>query len=209
MTRIIMIRHGETEWNQLGIYQGQLNSNLTENGRNQAIAIAQRLQNHKFDCLYSSDLGRAQETAQPVSKACNLPLQLEKGLRERNYGIFEGLEKNRVADVHSEAYISHKTNDPHYDIPNGESMFQFQKRVWICIETLAKKHEGKSIIIVTHGGTIAAIVYKILSMDLSTKRPFSTLNTSYNEIYQSGDRWLLKVLGDTSHLFNTALEDIV
>ena len=76
MTRIIMIRHGETEWNQLGIYQGQLNSNLTENGLNQASAIAQRLQDFNFDYLYSSDLGRAQETAIPVSKACNLPLHL-------------------------------------------------------------------------------------------------------------------------------------
>ena len=209
MTRIIMIRHGETEWNQLGIYQGQLNSNLTENGLNQASAIAQRLQDFNFDYLYSSDLGRAQETAIPVSKACNLPLHLNTGLRERHYGDFQGLEKSRVADIHPKAYTSHQANDPHYVIPNGESMVQFQKRVWTCIENLAEKHEGKSIIIVTHGGTIAVIIYKILALDLSTKRPFSTLNTSYNEIYQSGDRWILKVLGDTSHLFYTTLEDIV
>jgi len=209
MTQIILVRHGETEWNQRGIFQGQLNSDLTETGHIQATAIAQRLQKHNFDFLYSSDLNRAQETARPISKACDLPLQLNEGLRERHYGIFQGLDKSRVSDIHSEAYAEHKSGNPRYVIPKGESMFQFQKRVWTCLENLAVQHEGKSLVIVTHGGTIAVIIYKILKMDLSLKRPFSTTNTCYNEIYRSEDGWLLKVLGDTSHLSSTGCEDLV
>lgn len=208
MTRIILIRHGETEWNALGLYQGQLNSPLTDEGRQQAVALAARLDNAPIDALYASDLDRTQETAAPLVATSSLELSIDPRLRERHYGIFQGLDKTSVAKLHPEAYAGHHSGDPDFQIPEGESTRQFYKRVTGCLEDLAAHHPDQQIAIVTHGGFIALAIKYVLGLSLDSERRFVMSNTSYNLITRSDKGWMLHTLGDISHLQNDGQDDI-
>jgi probable phosphoglycerate mutase len=208
VTRIILIRHGETEWNARGLYQGQLNSPLTAAGRQQAVALAERLRDMPIDALYSSDLERTQETAAPLVAASGLELRLDPRLRERHYGIFQSLDKTAVATLHPEAYAGHHSGDPDFQIPEGESTRQFHERITRCLEDLADRHDGEEITIVTHGGTIGIAIKYVLGLSLETERRFVMANTSYNLIARNKKGWMLHTLGDISHLQNEGQDDI-
>ncbi len=209
MTHIVLIRHGETEWNALGLYQGQKNSPLTAEGRQQAMALAERLRDEPLDALYASNLERTQETAAPLVEVSGLDLRIDPRLGERHYGIFQGLARGDVEGRHPEAHAAYTAGDPDYQIPEGESTRQFYERVVECIEELAERHAGQHIAAVTHGGTIAMVIKYVLALDLAAERRFTTANTSYNLISRQADGWMLHVLGDTSHLQTTGRDDIV
>lgn len=208
MSRIILIRHGETEWNARGIYQGQLNSPLTAEGRQQAVALAERLRDTPIDALYSSDLGRTQETAAPLVAASGLELRIDPRLRERHYGIFQGLDKKGVAKLHPDAYAGHHSGDPDFQIPDGESTRQFHERITQCLEDLAAHHKNEQIAVVTHGGTIGLAVKYVLGIDLDAERRFLMANTSYNLLVRDDSGWMLHTLGDISHLEDEGQDDI-
>lgn len=208
MTRIVLIRHGETEWNALGLYQGQQNSPLTDEGRQQARALAVRLRDEPLDALYASDLERTQETAAPLVEATGLDLRIEPGLGERHYGIFQGLARSDVEGLHPEAHAAYISGDPDYQIPEGESTRQFFERVVQCLEQLAARHAGEHIAVVTHGGTITMAIKYVLGLDLAAERRFAMANTSYNLICHQNGGWMLHVLGDTSHLQTGSRDDI-
>jgi probable phosphoglycerate mutase len=208
VTRIILIRHGETEWNARGLYQGQLNSPLTAAGRQQAIALAERLRGTSIDALYSSDLGRTQETAAPLVAASSLELRIDSRLRERHYGIFQSLDKTAVATLHPEAYAGYHSGDPDFQIPEGESTRQFHERITSCLEDLAGRHDNEQIAIVTHGGTIGIAIKYVLGLSLEAERRFIMANTSYNLIARDKRGWMLHTLGDISHLQDESQDDI-
>ncbi len=208
MTRIILIRHGETEWNALGLYQGQLNSPLTTDGRQQAVALAERLRDTPIDALYTSDLGRTQETAAPLVAKSGLELSIDPRLRERHYGIFQGLDKTTLAAQYPEAYAGHHSGDPDFQIPEGESTRQFYERVTSCLEDLAERHHHEQIAIVTHGGFIGLAIKYVLSLALDAERRFTLTNTSYNLITRDDEGWMLHTLGDISHLQGEGQDDI-
>ncbi len=208
MTYIMLIRHGETEWNALGLYQGHLNSPLTKEGHQQARALAQRLRGHRIDVIYTSDLGRTQETAAPLAKASGLEPRIDARLRERNYGIFQGLEKSAVKSRYPAEYAAHHAGDPDYQIPDGESTRQFHERTVTCLEDLADRHQGEHIAIVAHGGGIGMTIKYVLGLDLIAPRNFVMPNTGYNLIVKEADGWMLQTLGDVSHLERGGLDDI-
>jgi len=129
-TRLILIRHGETEWNRAGRIQGyHADSVLTATGREQVRALAARLAREGIDALYSSDAGRTRETAAPIGAAMGLPVVYETALRERNYGVFEGHSFAGVESAFPEEFERFRTRDPHYVPPEGESAAQFRDRV--------------------------------------------------------------------------------
>lgn len=209
MTYIVLIRHGETEWNARDLYQGQQNSPLTAEGRQQAQALAQRLGNKPLDALYASDLGRTQETAAPLVEASGLDLRIDSRLGERHYGIFQGLARNEVQTRHPEVYAACMAGDPDCPIPEGESPRQFYERVVECLEELATRHAGEHIVVVAHGGTITMAIKYVLGISLMAERRFVVANTSYNLLGHGNDGWVLRVLGDTSHLDGHSRDDIV
>lgn len=209
MTRIVLIRHGETEWNALGLYQGQRNSPLTAEGRQQAQALAERLRHVQLDAIYASDLERTQETAAPLIRTTGLELHIDSRLGERHYGIFQGLARDDVEAHHPEAHAAYLSGDPDYQIPEGESSRQFYERVVACLEELATRHADGQIVVVTHGGTITMAIKYVLGLDLTPERRFVTANTSYNLVSRQADGWMLHVLGDVSHLEADSRDDIV
>jgi probable phosphoglycerate mutase len=200
-TRIIAVRHGETEWNKAGKQQGHLNSELTELGVRQAQAIANGLSKFSIDEFYCSDLGRAVQTAEIISHSIGKEFVPDARLREQNLGILQGLTRTAFESKYPEEYSRFISNDPDYSIPGGESIRDRFSRCIHCVEDISKTHCGKSILIVTHGGVLMSFVHKALCMPLAQKRTFSLLNGSVN-IFSISEtmEWRLEIWGDISHM---------
>jgi len=209
MMRLILIRHGETEWNARGLYQGQLDSPLTGEGLAQAERLGERMRRHSpIAALYASDLARTHATAAPTSLALGLEIVSEPDLGERGYGIFQGVDKSAIQDKYPEEYAAHLTADPDYIIPGGESTRQFHTRVVAALDRLGQRYRGKQIAVVTHGGVLTAIFNHILGLAINAPRYFATPNTGYNLVSDAGNGWRIETMGDVSHLQNGALDDI-
>jgi 2,3-bisphosphoglycerate-dependent phosphoglycerate mutase len=200
-TTIIAVRHGETEWNKIEKQQGHLDSKLTELGIRQAQAMAHGLKKLTIDHFYSSDLGRAVQTASIISEAMHITFVPDSRLRERNLGILQGLTKKEFDVKYPEDYIKLQSNDPDYRIPNGESVRDRYMRNISCAEDLSQLHYGKTILLVAHGGVLMSFIHKTLEIPLTSPRNFSLFNASINIFSISGNnRWTLEVWGDVNHL---------
>ena len=151
MSQLILIRHCETLWNRERRMQGHSDSPLSDIGMRQAQLLARRLQEMKFTSLYCSDSGRAQHTARSVAELTGHELIVEPRLRERHFGIFEGLTALEIEAQHPAAYARFKSRDPHYAVPGGESATGFRDRALACLTEIAGRHVGELVVIVTHG----------------------------------------------------------
>lgn len=208
-TKIIAVRHGETEWNKVERQQGHLNSNLTEKGKLQAKAIGDCLLNYKIDLFYSSDLGRARETAQIISKIIKLEFTTDNRLRERNLGILQGITKSEFKKLYPDDWSKFNENDPDYEMPKGESIRQRYERAINCVENLSENSKGRTILLVSHGGILMSLIYKALNLPLNQKRTFSLFNGAINIFSISEEmEWRLEVWGDTHHLEKYGIETI-
>lgn len=209
MTRVILIRHGETEWNARGLYQGQRDSPLTPEGLAQADALAQRMRRHSaISALYTSDLPRTHATAAPTAQTLGLETISEPDLGERNYGIFQGEDKTTIKERFPKEYAAHTAGDPDYAIPEGESARQFHDRVISALDALGARHTGKQIAIVTHGGVLTVVFKHVLGLSITAPRYFSVPNTSYNLLSNQGNGWRVESMGDISHLDKGTLDDV-
>jgi len=199
-TELIVVRHGETVWNLDGRQQGQLDSPLTELGIHQAEAVGLALADADCRALYSSDLGRAAETADIVGRTLGLPVVTDARLRERHLGI---LQARTMADFERENPDEHarfRGSDPDYVVPGGESARQRHERSVACAEDLARRHPGQTIVIVTHGGPLGSLMRHALGLPLAGPRRFSLLNASMNTFAVKDGEWRLISWGDTHHL---------
>ncbi|GAV86884.1 His_Phos_1 domain-containing protein, partial [Cephalotus follicularis] len=203
-TEIIVVRHGETEWNAIKRLQGQLDVELNDVGRQQAALTAGRLSREpKISAVYSSDLKRAFETAETIATSCGgLEVFKEPDLRERHLGDLQGLVLHEAAKLNTKSYkafLSHKTSQ---DIPGGgESLDQLHDRCTSALERIHRKHKGERVVVVTHGGVIRALYKRACPNGMAAGK---ILNTSINIFHLlDEDRWIIKAWGDVSHLNQT------
>lgn len=199
-TQLIVVRHGETEWNIARIRQGHLDSKLTEKGLAQARALAQRLAREKFTALYSSDLGRAVQTASAIADLTGHKIVTDPRLRERHLGIFQGLSGDEINAKYPEERRLFRTVGPDYVIPGGESMRQQVQRNVGYLTELAEKHCGEQVVVVTHGGVVSGFFRHTLEIPLEAPRRFEFVNAGLNIFAREEDIWLLLTWGDVSHL---------
>jgi probable phosphoglycerate mutase len=199
-TTIIAIRHGETEWNRLGLQQGHLDSPLTPLGREQASAMAEALAEMGIQTIYSSDLGRARETADLVAGRLGLPVSTDPRLRERDLGILEGLTMAQFGQNHPAEAAALWSGDPDYVLPGGESTRQRHTRNIASVEDLARQHPGGVILIVAHGGVLNSFFRKAVGLPLEVPRRFSLDNAALNVFTIAGSVWRLQTWGSISHL---------
>jgi broad specificity phosphatase PhoE len=146
MTTMLLARHGETEWNRLGRYQGWADPALNDTGRAQARALAEQLRSTPFAAVYSSDLRRAHETAEIVAAPHHVPVIVEPGLREVNVGAWSGLTRDEV-----------ERRFPRGERPGGETRQEHTARVLAAAERIARAHPDDRILLVSHGGTMRAL----------------------------------------------------
>src|SRR5690242_2691048 len=151
MTRLLLVRHGETDWNADGRLQGQTDRPLSDFGRSQARRLADELAEEKLEAIYASDLARARETAEIVGERVGLPVSLDPDLREKDWGTWEGLtavERDRVA----------------FD---GESTEAHQERMLRALRRISDSHAaGDRILVVTHGGSMRRVQTAVLGWAL-------------------------------------------
>lgn len=200
MTEILLIRHGETLWNQQGRMQGQHDSPLTAMGLQQARQLARRLKDVAFTTLYSSDLGRAHQTARCIADATRHEVIAEPGLRERDFGIFEGLTNAEIKARHPEEHAIFARRDSDYAMPGGESAARFRERVVRTLEEIAARHRDETIVVVSHGLVLDALYRTACRMALDIPRGFPLLNCSVNTFRHGPDGWLAVTVCDVGHL---------
>jgi probable phosphoglycerate mutase len=199
-TLVIIVRHGQTQWNIRKIRQGHLDSELTEKGVSQARALGQRLARESFTALYSSDLGRAVQTARMITAVTGHEIVTDHRLRERHLGIFQGLSGDEIKDKHPEEYRLHRTLGPDYVIPGGESVRQQVARNVTCLDEIAVKHPGEKVVVVTHGGVVSGLFRHVLNIPLEAPRRFEFVNAGLNVFAYENGNWMLRTWGDVSHL---------
>ena len=154
MTRILLARHGETDWNRVGRWQGHADLPLNDAGRTQAAELAERLAGDGIAAIYSSDLMRASQTARVVADRLGLAVVEDAGLREIDVGSWSGLTRAEVEQRFPEGYARWLGGEIGHD---GETREELTERVVGAVEQIAAEHPEGTILVVTHGGAIRAI----------------------------------------------------
>ncbi|MDR2837528.1 MAG: histidine phosphatase family protein [Azonexus sp.] len=208
VTCLCLVRHGETGWNIEKRIQGQIDIALNANGVKQAEAAGRWLAKADMEALYSSDLGRAWQTAEAIGRATGLPPQAEAALRERRYGVFEGLTHDEAKLKDPAGHAALVARDPDYALGNGESLKMLLARVSGVMQRLVERHPGGRIIAVTHGGVIDIVNRLIRGNPLETPRDFLIPNTGFNWLVCRDGAWAIEVWGDTSHLAPGVLDEL-
>ena len=160
MTELWLVRHGQTDWNLTGRWQGQASyaPGLNDVGRAQALAIRDQMKDVNFSAIYSSDLLRARQTSELIAEPLGLTVTLEPRLREINLGVWEGMLSMEIAERYPQE-LAERARDPfHTRAPQGESPMEVAERVIAAVNDIAKEHIGKSVIIVSHGVSLAIII---------------------------------------------------
>ena len=125
----------------------------------------------------------------------------DAGLRERDYGIFQGLPKSDIESLHPAEWARHQSGDPDYIIPHGESQQQLLVRVVTTIDDIAARHADELVVAVTHGGTLGTFTKYVLGLPVDASRRFDMGNTSISLFYLDEDgRWMVRFFGDLAHL---------
>jgi len=198
-TEIILIRHGETEWNSQKRMQGHSNSDLSSVGQAQIQALGQWMKNVPFDLIYSSDSPRAKQTAESITQFSGHELQFDQRLREKNLGVFEGLTSEEARERHPEVFRLFKTAGSKYVIDEGESTQQLQDRALEIVNEIRIKHPEERVLLVTHGGFIRVVMKHSLGLSLETPTRFLIRNTGVFRLVWE-DKWLVSQMGGVSHL---------
>ncbi len=156
-THFFLIRHGETVWNLENRFQGQKDSPLSDKGRQQAQQLGQHFKQIDIQALYSSDLGRAIGTAEPIAASKSLPLQTMISLRERSFGIFEGRCREEARAENPKAFEAWNLGSFSEVVPGGESRQNLCERVIEGLQNIAAAHQQQSVAVVTHGGVLSSL----------------------------------------------------
>ncbi len=200
-TRICFVRHGETDWNIEMRMQGHIDLALNALGEAQAVAVGRCFSGVQAAALYSSDLLRARQTAQPIAEALQLPMILLPALRERNFGRCEGLTFEEIAARNEDDARAIVSRDPDYAAPGGgESRRQHVSRVLDCVAGLVRQHPGQSIVAVTHGGVLDVIYRRVRGLPPDAPRDYPIPNAGINWVSIDGEQWTIECWGETAPL---------
>src|SRR3569623_730652 len=179
-TRICLIRHGETGWNVEKRIQGHTDIPLNETGRAQALAMAFNAAHHRFGAIYSSDLSRALETARVLAQREGLEVKCLPQLRERHFGLFQGLTAAEGAERYPKAYAHYVARDLDYEFGTGVSRRSLAGRVGVAIDWLVRHHGGQTIAAVSHSGVLDVIYRRATGRPLNTPRAYTNPNSALN-----------------------------
>lgn len=205
-TRLTLIRHGQTDWNQGGRIQGHLDIPLNALGQQQAQCMGAALADSGIDAIYSSDLARAWDTAKALQARTQIALMPEPGLRERSFGRLQGQTLEEMFAQDPVLAVAFQTRDPQYQPPEGESMIEFRDRVLSTVYRLAQQHAGEHIALVAHGGVLDMLYRDAMGLDLQAPRNWAIDNTSVHRLLWTSEGLRLLAWGDVSHLAELAAQ---
>jgi probable phosphoglycerate mutase len=201
ITRILAIRHGETDWNVASRIQGQIDIELNAQGQWQAQQVALALAEEDIHAIYASDLSRALTTAQHISTHHNLPVRSLQALRERHYGVFESQTWDDIQQAHPQDATRWRDRDPDWTPANGgESLVMLHDRVSRVLHDIASEHRGQQIALVTHGGVLDIWYRLATGQDLQVARTWKLRNTAINRLLWTPQGWQMVGWADERHL---------
>jgi len=200
--KIILVRHGETEWNRLRRFQGRTDIPLNQKGNDQARALALALKDEALTAIYSSPLGRAMETAQHIgSFHPATPVLKEQGLVEMDLGEFEGMDARQWAAEHVDFRKVWERKPATLPMPGGESLRQVQLRAVEALERIAESHgAGSTLLLCAHNFVIATLLCFALGIDLDQFRQLRQDTAALNILHNNGTAFEVETVNDCRHL---------
>ena len=204
-TQLLLIRHGETAWNAEHRIQGQLDIPLSPQGMLQAAQLADCLAGEPISAIYSSELSRSWLTAAPLAARLGLEVIAEPRLRERSFGIFEGLTLDEIAERHPNEFREWRARHPEWRPHGGESGQQLIDRVLGAVSDITATHAGQNVILVSHGGVLDVVYRTARELEWHAPREHQMLNAAVNRLTASGSPLLLAIdrWSDIAHLQET------
>ncbi|MBO5993175.1 MAG: histidine phosphatase family protein [Acidaminococcaceae bacterium] len=185
-TKVILIRHGETEWNVLHRFQGLTDIPLNDRGRQQAGFARNGLVDRKLDAIYTSPLQRAVETAEIIRGDRDIPIYPTDGLREMGIGEWEGLLVSEIDEKYPGWYDIWRTAPTQIRLKGGEPYAETQKRAWKTFWEIVKKHEGQTVLIVSHMMCISSILLTVAGIPLDEVWQHPIGNAALNIVEADG-----------------------
>lgn len=198
--RLLLTRHGQTDWNIAGRYQGQSDILLNQTGYKQAETLAKRLSLESINAIYSSDLSRAFDTAQAVAKFHPLEIQTDSRWRELSFGDWEGMDYKQMSAHSPELFEKWMQDSANISTPNGESLKQLADRVKSAFDEIKNKHKDQTVLVVSHSGALQALLATLLGIDLNRYWQFKISQASLSDLKIYDDGVVLNLLNDTNHL---------
>jgi probable phosphoglycerate mutase len=203
-TKILLVRHGQSEGNAERRFGGHTATPLSIRGRQQAQATAEALWSEPITAIYSSDLARATQTAQPLAKLTGLPVEATEAFRERSVGVMEGLTFEDAAQKHPEQYAALLRRDFEHVLTGGESYRQLLDRAWQKLDEIIRHHHGGTMVVFSHTGTICILALHLIgALDSPELKPvwLSSSNCGISRFDLRDDGFVRVIaLNDTRHL---------
>lgn len=207
VTRLVAIRHGETAWNAAGRLQGWQDIPLSPVGERQAVALAPALADEGLVAVVASDLQRAWQTAAALAGALGLPLLAEPGLRERRFGVLEGLTPAQIEAQRPDDARRWRTREPAWQPEGGESLLAFQARSLAAVERVAARFAGQAVALVSHGGVVDLLYRAATRVPLDLPRSWALGNATVNRLLHTPQGLSLVGWDDSAHLDKLAGDD--
>ena len=205
-TRLVVVRHGETDWNVAQRIQGHTDIPLNDTGRRQAAQAAAALAGEGLAAVYSSDLARAHETASAIARAAGLAVVADAALRERAFGHFEGVPFRELEQRHPEQVRRWRERDPGFGPEGGEVLRDFYARAVGAALRIAARHPGEAIALVAHGGVLDCLYRAATGQALDAPRTWQLGNASINRLLAADGRLVLVGWNDDGHLETAPVE---
>lgn len=198
--KLVLVRHGESNWNKIGLVQGWRNPHLSKHGQDQTKSLAQKLSINHFEALYSSPLCRAYEGAKILSEHLGLPIIIKERLKEMGLGKWEGKSLKRIEREYPGMPARWFEKPTGMKIPGGENIASFRKRVIAVFDEIRNKHRDENVLAVTHGGVISIYLVHLLGMNPDYIWRIPLKNTAITTLIFHGDRVNVANFNDTCHL---------
>ncbi len=201
MTSLIVIRHGETDWNRQHRFQGQIDVPLNDIGQDQARRLAAHLHDEAIDVLVCSDLQRARATAEPLASSRGLTVLTQPLWREQGFGVLEGLDVATIQSRHADLWSRWVQHQADYALPQGgESNTMFHGRVLQALQALLAEHAGRRVAVVTHGGVLDMLWRTAQRLPLHGPRECDIPNTGINRLRWVDDHLQIDRWAEADHL---------
>lgn len=203
MTKLYLVRHGETEWNANNKVQGTMDTALNDVGIRQAELVAKKLVKENIDLIYTSSLKRAKTTAMKIGEAANLEVNELHNFREICLGPWQGLTLDEIREKYEDHYRIYRETPSEFNMPGAETFFQVTERFCNAINNIITEHKDRKIVIVSHGAAIKAAIISILGIDIKYYNMFRIDNASistlcFSDKYHAGV--MVHNMNDTCHL---------
>lgn len=200
MTRIVLVRHGRTEWNKDQIFRGTADIPLDDQGRKEAACARDWLADETFHAAYSSPLGRAVETARIILEPHGLAVRKHEGLTDLNYGAWQGKTKEEVKRVYPELYRQWREAPHTVLFPEGEGLDAVRTRSLAMVQEVVAEHPAATVLLAAHRVVNKVLIAALLGLDDSHFWEIGQDTAALNEFVYENGRWICRLVNDTCHL---------